>query len=708
MKKILACVLAFMILVTPVKASALEWPWKSSKAATAETVVAETESPDAEVAEGEEEAGESETLPEPEYNYEELVVGTTMPMYGTFFTSMWGNGSSDIDVRLLLHDYNLVEWDTGNGGFMLNPTVVSDNRTTQNAAGDHVYTITLKNNLQWSDGSPITAWDYAFSMLLRMDPEIEKLDGTPREMEYLSGYEKYVKDRVQYLEDIERDRQQNRTNVDRDIPFLPGVHVVNNTHITITISHEVLPFFFELGLLDCSPYPIQVIAPECEIKDDGDGVYVEGDFNAEVLKETLLGEDGYIAKPTVTSGPYRLESYDGTEAKFTRNEYYKGDAYGSVPEIERIIFRTADPETMIQELMDGEYGLLTRVGGAEQIQDAMQALAERPEYATQNYPRSGLSFISFNRDNTIFDSEDLRKAIAHCIDKEVLAGEAVSNFGLRVDGYYGLGQWMVQLLNGTLGFPVEEPDTTATAAEKQAYEKELARWEALTGRMEELPVYETDIEEAVRLLVKDGWTLNLDGKVYNPDEDEVRCKSIDGEIVPLELKLVYAKGIAAAEELENLSEVLAPVGIRLTVEGIDGLLDQYYRHTEREYDLAFLATNFNILFDPSLQFEPDGAFNYFGSDDEKLYDLAQDMIKTEAGDLVDYCEKWMAFQERFVEVEPLIPIYSNIYFDFYLRTLHDYQVTNYTSWAQAVVPAYLDEIEEEEVAEEAEEDIFPD
>ena len=678
MKKILACLLAVMMLTAPLKAFA-------ENAA----IVTDAEN-----------TGTENTLDTRQlnYDYDELVVGTTMPMYGNFFTNMWGNGSSDIDVRQLIHGYNLVEWDTEKSGFVLDPSVVSGNVTTRNAVGDHTYAITLYNDLRWSDGSRITAWDYAFSLLLRMDPEIAKLGGTPEVMDYLTGYQNYYNSRRNYV---------NNANANAQPPVLTGVRVINDTQLNITISHNVLPFFFELALLDCTPYPIRVIAPGCEVRDTGTGVSIQGDFTAETLRATLLGEDGYISNPSVTSGPYRLVSFDGAEARFERNEYYKGDSHGALPTIQRLIFREANPDTMISELMDGEYGLINQTTGAAQIQEGMNAIAEDPRYTVSNYPRSGLSFISFNMDNPILQSADVRKAIAHSIDKDAFASEAVSNFGLRVDGYYGLGQWMYQLLNGTLAFPVEEPAAGAPAAERRDYERDVAAWEYLVEEMEKLPVYEQNPEEAVRLLVKDGWTLNREGKNFNPETDDVRCKYIGGVLTPLELKLIYAKSATVGAALEQLAEPLKAVGIGLTVQGVDELLEQYYRHQERDYDMIFLASNFDILFDPSRNFEPDGASNYFGIEDEELYELAQDMIRTEAGDLLDYCEKWMEFQQRFVEVEPVIPIYSNIYFDFYPRVLQNYHIADYSSWAQAVVPAFMNDIPEEELPMEEEENVFP-
>ena len=42
---------------------------------------------------------------------------------------------------------------------------------------------------------------------------------------------------------------------------LSGVRVLTNNTISITLDADFLPFFYEMGLLICNPYPISVIAP---------------------------------------------------------------------------------------------------------------------------------------------------------------------------------------------------------------------------------------------------------------------------------------------------------------------------------------------------------------------------------------------------------------------------------------------------------------
>ena len=51
----------------------------------------------------------------------------------------------------------------------------------------------------------------------------------------------------------------------------------------------------------------------------------------------------------------------------------------------------------------------------------------------------------------------MRQAIAHCLDKDALVSGYVGNYGAAVDGYYGLGQWIYQLVRRRDRAPVERP-----------------------------------------------------------------------------------------------------------------------------------------------------------------------------------------------------------------------------------------------------------
>ena len=638
--------------------------------------------------------------PEDIVYYDHVTVGNTTKMKGDFFTDMWGNATSDIDVRMLLHGYDLIIWDGEQGMYRADPSVVMGMLGTENIdTGDHTYTISLARDLYYSDGTQITAWDYAFSFLLQMAPEIEEIGGTPMRREHILGAADYANERTD---------------------ILTGVNVTDDYTLSITLDGNYLPFFFELGLLSCNPYPISVIAPGCEVRDDGNGVYLTGNFNAAVLESTLNGSNGYRINPSVVSGPYTLVSFDGTTAEFERNEYYKGNADGELPLIEKLTYTLAENETMLDKLQSGEYQILNKVTKSDVITAGMGTIADG-ETAMGNYPRIGLSYIAFACEKDTVSSAAVRQAIAWCMDRDAIVNDYTGNYGIRTDGYYGVGQWMYSLINGTVAPPVDPPEDENDPEQVKEYEEEMEAWQKLNMRSlqtftyADIPEEETeetetpteepvveytpeeiavlDVQEAISILESDGWELNDNG---------IREK--DG--VVLDLVMIYPEGNTIAESFErNLIPHLEEAGIRLTMEAVpmQELLRRYYNQDERDMDMVYLASNFDIIFDPSSTFavadteEGRVAHNVTKINDEELYRLAVDMRQTEPGEVLEYMQKWVAFQKRFNETLPMIPIYSNVYFDFFASNINDYNVAADGSWGSAILGATRADIPEYEI-----------
>ena len=126
---------------------------------------------------------------------------------------------------------------------------------------------------------------------------------------------------------------------------------------------------------------------------------------------------------------------------------------------------------------------------------------------------------------------------------------------------------------------------------------------------DEVTVYAYDTAAAVALLEKDGWTYNANGERFNADEDEVRYKKeADGTLVPLEIRFAQVKNNDAAQWIvDSYAPVLREIGFSFEATEVtfDELLSHYYRHTDRTYNLMYLATNFAALFDPYYNFNPD-------------------------------------------------------------------------------------------------------
>ena len=620
-----------------------------------------------------------------EYDYNELNVAGITPTTGNFFNSIWSNVTSDVDVRMLIHGYNLVDWNGEEGLFMLDDSVVSGLVVTDDQAGNRTYTFALYSDLLYSDGSKITAWDYAFSTLLTMSKEAEVLGANVKRPEYLLGYNDYINGSASYL---------------------AGFHVVDTDMLAITVSADYLPFFYEIGLLDCSPYPISVIAPGCEVADDGDGIYMKGPFTSELLRGTILDPNtGYMTHPTVTSGPYKLVSYSGGVATFEINPYFKGDAFGNIPTIQRLTYQSINSSDLIEAYETGRIGLLNKITMSDLIQSGMDSVSNNPkQLISSNYPRTGLAFLSFAAERPLVSDVNVRQAIAYNLDKDTFIEETVGNYGLRVDGFYGLGQWMYQLLTGALAYPVDPPEP-GDEKTMEEYEKELEELEEMS--IEDIPVYEYNPEAAESLLARAGWTLNAQGNAYGAG-DTLRYKSMNGELVPLRLSLAYPEATAAAAAIEEMAASMSGIGMEVNATALPlaALLNQYYGLEERTYDLYFLASNFDVLFDPSTYFEMNESgvpvWKNTGLADRELYYDAVAMRHTESGEILTYVKHWMEFQTRFSEVLPMIPLYSNVYFDFYPRVLHNYNITTNVSWANAIVGSYMDDVEfleDEEVLE---------
>jgi Bacterial extracellular solute-binding proteins, family 5 Middle. len=286
----------------------------------------------------------------------------------------------------------------------------------------------------------------------------------------------------------------------------------------------------------------------------------------------------------------------------------------------------------------------------------MGSAAQEAGIRFQNYPRIGLSFLTFTYDWPTVHDKEVRQAIAWCMDRDLLTSEycgytmtgsdARVTLGTRVDGYYGIEQWEYMLLTGQLSYPVnfldqevlpqvevregeEEEDLTKKyknryVTTQEDYDRAIAAWEYLSEEWKDkLTVYTVDLGKAKALLEKGGWTLNRNGEAFREGEDDVRCKKMeDGTLVPLDLKMMYPAGnhmaeimtesvrtektpepddVTPGEAAGSFVDNLAAVGIKLELvpAAMEDLLKSYYRQTERTTDMIYLATNFHIIVDPS-------------------------------------------------------------------------------------------------------------
>ena len=596
--------------------------------------------------------------------YDKLTVSTTTPFTGNFLSEALGNNISDLDVRRLIHGYNLVYWDGEKGSYQFNPKIITDASVTEDGTS---FIFALAEGLKYCDGTPITARDYAFSLLLLGSPEMREATGSSSDLSRILGG---------------RDYQEGKSFE------LKGLRVLGDYQFTLSIDPEIMPYFYQLKLLDISPLPISVIAPGCEVADNGQGAFIEGEFTAEVLEDTLLNPiDGYISYPKVTAGPYMLTDYTGNSVDLVLNPEYIGDKDGEIPTIPRIIIQKSDTDKAIADLSNGRTDLVVRCLRGDQVTAGMM-LAGNEDFAMKSYSRPGLSFISFCAEKGPTKDVSVRQALSMCIDKTQLALDYTrlklmentsGTVGMPVDGFYGIGQWMFLIANG------QQTSEDGTEEERAALTLDV------------IPKYEFNPAAAEQLLEENGW---------EPDRNGLMSKAIDGEDVSLSLKLIYPEGNGVGPMLDDMFiPYLDSIGIELQTEAVpmETLLKKYYGQEERDCDMILLGTNFSDVFDPSGEYDENGKNRLNGITDPELRELAINMRSTEPGRATEYCSRWLAYQARLAEIAAEIPLYSNAYFDFHISALQDYEPARSGNWSIAVTEAVLSDFVPEEEKEEEEE-----
>ena len=470
--------------------------------------------------------------PYPDRNYEELVVGNPTPMDGKFFTGMWGNATTDIDVRTLVNSYYLTIWGYDTGFFKANPVTVASDLVVEDGSDFRTYRFEIADDLYYSDGTKINAWDYAFSVLFQIAPVISELGGQPMDLSYLKGYEEYVSGQV---------------------PYFAGVRVMDDRNIEFYVKHEYLPYFFELFRLGFLPYPIHEIAPGCKVYDDGDGVYIGNEdpnvqeviFTRKLLEATVMDPDnGYLSHPTVGSGPYVLTSWDGQTCTFEINPYFKSNPEGFKPTIPKLRFTLAENHNMIQKLEDDEFQLLNKVVRRDVIEDGTRLVSAGKGYTMSNYPRIGLSFIVFTPDIPTLQEQNVRKAINYCMDKDALKDEYTYLYGMTMDGLIGVGQWMYSMVMGTEEYPEFLPENP-TAEQQAEYDARIAEWEALT--LDNVKHYALNVEEAVKLLEQKTRRCLVKSKTVRAGKTELNLEvRLDGENTDFVNELAGLPGVQSA------------------------------------------------------------------------------------------------------------------------------------------------------------------
>ena len=430
-----------------------------------------------------------------------LILGSTEELTGKFrfpgyCTASYDSSSisiaaGDRDICSLITGLETVVTDR-EGRYIVNPTAVKDLQTAENEDGTVTYTITIYDDLKFSDGSPVTAKNYLyFPMVFSSHSAALAVNTVPDELRRYVGYEGF-----HYYGAYEEGTKLDFANGIVVSKVFPGLRLLDDYRFSVTVTKDYVPYFFARGIYPAfAPTHKSLWIKGGDIADDGEGCYFTDDFWSSGQVE-LIQEHAIHADPSVPcAGPYCFDFWDEDTGRviLRRNPYFKGNYEGVKPSIETVIWQAVDPDAMPAALESGAVDYLSTVREPEDIDELLALQAEPGAIASTHYTRAGYGKLAFRCDFGPVQFPEVRQAIALCMDRTAFADEYTGGLGGIVDGPYYTGSWMYK------------------AAVRQGMT---------------LDPYTTSPEEAVRVLEEGGWIYDKDGKPYTQG---VRYKKIPGE-----------------------------------------------------------------------------------------------------------------------------------------------------------------------------------
>ncbi|RPA61004.1 ABC transporter substrate-binding protein [Aerococcus agrisoli] len=253
--------------------------------------------------------------------------------------------------------------------------VFQPNVATMTTEDNQTYTITVGDDVTWSDGVPFTADDIAYNFSIIANPDIETSSSSLiKAIQGLDGTGK----------------------LEEGAETISGVNVIDDKTLTITLKTPMDPAYVyeNIGFK-------LMIAPKHVVEK-------EDIYN--------LGSSTFATAPTVFAGPYKFVEYaSGSYVKLAANEsYHKGE-----PKIPNVIVHIMDSTGMVIALQAGELDM-TAGGGIALIPISdVKFLQENEDIHVESNYGTSVQFMNIN--NEKFDNATFRLALLTAINRDRMA-----------------------------------------------------------------------------------------------------------------------------------------------------------------------------------------------------------------------------------------------------------------------------------------------
>ncbi|WGU96624.1 ABC transporter substrate-binding protein [Paenibacillus dendritiformis] len=235
------------------------------------------------------------------------------------------------------------------------------------------HTYKLKEGLKFSDGSPLTAEDVAFTITVLHDSSYDGPSDIIRNAKIKGGKEYF----------------------DGKATSIEGIKVIDPLTIQFTTIEPSALAESSIG---------------------STGILSKAYYGKDYKQGNLSYMNDLFTKP-LGNGPYKLEKFQaGQDVSFVANEnYFKG-----APKIPKLIYKFTNEETNAQLLQTGE----TDMDFISANLDNFELLQSMGFLDVSLFPTNGYGYIAFNHNRAKFQDVKVRQALAIGLDREQIV-EAV-------------------------------------------------------------------------------------------------------------------------------------------------------------------------------------------------------------------------------------------------------------------------------------------
>lgn len=240
--------------------------------------------------------------------------------------------------------------------------------------GGKTYTFTLRHNAKWSNGKPVTAADFVYSLQRQVDPTTKSQE-------------------VGHVAEI-----KNATAItagEKAVKTL-GAKALGKYQLQLTLTQKVPYFNYRLAT---EIYPLN-----------------------KAFTEKYGNKYGTSAAKTLSNGPYVLKSWDGTGDTW---KYVKNPNYYDKKQVQlkTVKVETVKTNSTAQNLFESNAVQVTQITGT-QVANAQQGALKKSLNTTK---LNQLYFMPWNNRRPITKNADLRRAVSYALNRQSLVKDVLKD-----------------------------------------------------------------------------------------------------------------------------------------------------------------------------------------------------------------------------------------------------------------------------------------